>query len=492
MLKKIIWTAAIGLLLLVAVLAVRTLSFTPVATTPVNPVTLNVDVASVSQHLSEAIRFQTISYDNSAKRDVAKFRQFIQWVQQTYPLLQQQLELTPVNELTLLYRWKGQDSNKAAVLLSAHYDVVPVTPGTEKLWQQAPFSGAIADGFVWGRGAMDDKGAAVSMLEAITLLLQQGFQPPHDVYLALTHDEEIGSSEGAAAVSALLQQRQVNLAWSLDEGSFVLRQMVPGVAADVASINVAEKGFLNLQLTVQSPGGHSSMPPAQTAVSILALALTRLTDQPVAGGIDGLTADFYDQLGPHMAWLQRMLLANRWLFGPLLEHELSKIPTANAMLRTTTAPTMLTGSIKANVLPQQASAIVNFRLHPRDSIDAVLAHASKVIADPRVELSVVQGMAASRVSDQQAIGFARIGDAARRAYAAPAGTATTDLIVVSGLTIGGTDSRMYEAVAKDSYRFNPMLLTSAELGGFHGNNERISQDNLHKAVLFYHTLLGSL
>ena len=181
------------------------------------------------------------------------FRHFIQWVQQTYPLLQQQLELTPVNELTLLYRWKGQDSNKAAVLLSAHYDVVPVTPGTEKLWQQAPFSGAIADGFVWGRGAMDDKGAAVSMLEAITLLLQQGFQPPHDVYLALTHDEEIGSSEGAAAVSTLLQQRKVNLAWSLDEGSFVLRQMVPGVAADVASINVAEKGFLNLQLTVQSP-----------------------------------------------------------------------------------------------------------------------------------------------------------------------------------------------------------------------------------------------
>ena len=179
-------------------------------------------------------------------------------------------------------------------------------------------------------------------------------------------------------------------------------------------------------------------------------------------------------------------------FGPLLEHELSKIPTANAMLRTTTAPTMLTGSIKANVLPQQASSIVNFRLHPRDSIDAVLAHATQVIADPRVELSVVQGMAASRVSDKQAAGFARISEAAQRAYAAPAGTAATDLIVVSGLTIGGTDSRMYEAVAKDSYRFNPMLLTSAELGGFHGNNERISQDNLHKAVLFYHTLLGSL
>ena len=132
-------------------------------------------------------------------------------------------------------------------------------------------------------------------------------------------------------------------------------------------------------------------------------------------------ADFYDQLGPHMAWLERVLLANRWLFGSLLEHELSKIPTANAMLRTTTAPTMLTGSIKANVLPQQASAIVNFRLHPRDSVDTVLAHATKVIADPRVELSVAQGMAASRVSDKQAAGFARISAAAQRAYAAPAG-----------------------------------------------------------------------
>ncbi len=490
MLKKIMTVTGIGLLVVIGVITVRTASFTPEPLPAVKPVELTVDVARVSQHLSEAIRFQTISYDNSAKRDKERFVGFIQWVGQTYPLLQQ-LELTTVNELTLLYRWKGKDPQRPAILLSAHYDVVPVTPGTEKLWQQSPFSGAIADGFVWGRGAMDDKGAAVTMLEAVSLLLQQGYQPPHDVYLALTHDEEIGSQEGAAAVTALLQQQQIRLAWSLDEGSFVLRQMVPGVQADVASINVAEKGFLNLQLTVQSPGGHSSMPPAETAVSILARALTRLTDHQVPGGIDGLTADFYDQLGPHMAWVQRMLLANRWLFGPLLEHELSKMPTANAMLRTTTAPTMLNGSIKANVLPQQATAIVNFRLHPRDSVDNVVAHAKTMIDDPRVELEVLQGMAASKVAATDTDGFQRISRAAQQAYTT-AGAQSAPLVVVSGLTIGGTDSRFYEDLAGGSYRFNPMVLTSAELGGFHGNNERISQDNLVKAVHFYYSLLSSL
>ena len=479
-----------ALLLLSGIIVMRTISFSPPSPAAVQASSLKVDAENVSRHLSEAIQFQTISYDNSAKRNTERFLEFIQWVKQTYPQLQQ-LELTPVNELTLLYRWQGKDSAAAAVLLSAHYDVVPVTPGTEKLWQHGPFSGAIQDGFVWGRGAMDDKGAAVAMLEAISLLLQQGYQPPHDIYLALTHDEEIGSKDGAAAVTAWLQQQQVKLGWSLDEGSFILRQMVPGVAADIASINVAEKGFLNLQLTVQSPGGHSSMPPAETAVSILARALTRLTDQQVPGGIDGLTADFYDQLGPHMSFLQRMLLANRWLFGPLLEHELSKMPTANAMLRTTTAPTMLSGSIKANVLPQQATAVVNFRLHPRDSVDAILAHATAVIHDPRVELSVLQGMAASKVAAKDGDGFRRISNAAQSTYAEP-GAQHAPLVVVSGLTIGGTDSRFYEELAGASYRFNPMVLTSTELGGFHGNNERISQDNLVKSVQFYYSLLSAL
>ena len=433
MLKKIMLCTLAALLLLLSVLVLRTLSFSPSPAVSAPALTLNADRSAVSNHLAEAIRMQTISYDNSARRDSARFRQFIQWLQQTYPLQQHGLELTAVNELTLLYRWPGKDRSKPAVLLSAHYDVVPVTPGTEKRWQHPPFAGVVADGFVWGRGAMDDKGAVIAMLEAISLLLQQGYQPPHDVYLALTHDEEIGSSEGAAAVAALLQQRQVALAWSLDEGSFILRQMVPGVSADIASINVAEKGFLNLQLSVASPGGHSSMPATDTAVSILARALVRLTEQQIDGGIDGLTADFYDQLGPHMAWPQRLLLANRWLFGSLLEHELSKMPTANAMLRTTTAPTMLSGSIKANVLPQQASAVVNFRLHPRDSIESVLAHARRVIADARVELTVLQGLPPSRVSAQQADGFAQISAAAQRSAPAP----RTDLIVVSGLTIGG-------------------------------------------------------
>jgi len=441
-----------------------------------------VDEAALATLLSEAIRFKTLSFDDG-RRDQAAFNGFRQWLASRFPRVHQSLTLQLLNEHTLLFHWRGQAAT-APVLWSAHYDVVPVIPGTEKQWQHPPFAGAVADGYVWGRGALDDKSAVVTMLSAIETQLAAGLVPGQDVWLALTHDEEVGSLQGAKAVDAYLQQQGVNISWSLDEGSYVLDGLIPGATAPVASINVAEKGYLTLELTAKAAGGHSSMPPTDTAVTILARALTRLQQAPMPGGLDGVSADFYQSLAPVLPLAQRALLANSWLFGPLLSREISKSPAGNAMLRTTTAPTMLSGSIKSNVLPIEARAVVNFRIHPRDSIADVIAHVRNVTGEPALDIQQIDGNEASKVAASDNDAFALLAAATRAVYG--------EMLVVPGLTLGATDSRFYGGAVQHSYRFNPMVLTNEDLAGFHGTNERISSRNLAQAVRFYQLVLTQL
>ena len=179
------------------------------------------------------------------------------------------MERVLLGDYTILYRWPGSDATLPPILLTAHYDVVPVLPGTEDLWTHQPFAGDIADGIVWGRGTLDDKSAVVAQLEAATLLLKAGFKPARTVYFSFGHDEEVGGTRGAAEVAAYLAEQKVRLAWSLDEGSFVLDGLLPGVKPLMAAVNVAEKGSVTLQVVAKGAGGHSSLPPPQTAVGVL-------------------------------------------------------------------------------------------------------------------------------------------------------------------------------------------------------------------------------
>lgn len=482
MIKKLLLVLLVAILALGGVVAYRTAMFVPPALPRMEQAQHPVDASAVAARLSEAIRFQTISNQPPIPMDAAAFEGFIAWLEKTYPEAHAAMARERIGGHTLLFTWPGKNTALKPVLLTGHYDVVPVVPGTEGQWKHPPFEGRIAEGHVWGRGTLDDKGAVITMLEGATALLKQNFQPERTVYFSFGHDEEIGGRQGAGRVAAHLKAKNVRLEWSLDEGSFVLKGIVPGVTPPAASINVAEKGYLTLEIVARGRGGHSSMPPKETAVGVLAEAIVKLQKAPLPAKIDGIASQAFDQLARHMTLDKRVLFANQWLFGPLLEWALAQSPGTNAMIRTTTAPTMLAGSPKENVLPIEARATVNFRLHPRDNQAAVIAHVKKAIADERVEvIALAGGSDASAVSSSDSAAYGAIMGAVRRVY--------DDVVVAPGLTIAATDTKHYGAIAENAYRFNPMLIGPEDLTGFHGTNERLSLDNLVRATRFYIELL---
>ena len=288
---------------------------------------------------------------------------------------------------SLLYRWRGR-SDCPATLLAAHQDVVPVEPGTEALWTYPAFAGVVADGAVWGRGAIDDKSALMAILEAVEYLLARGFQPECDVWLAFGHDEEVSGLQGARLMAALMQQRGVRLAYVLDEGGAITRAAIPGTHKPLATIGVAEKGYVSVRLLARDGGGHSSMPPRHTAIGRLARAVARLEEHRPAAAFSSVQRELLRRVAAHVDPLQRVVLSNLWITAPLVERLLSAQPASDATLRTTTAPTILRAGVKDNVLAQQAEAVVNFRVRIGDSIDGVLAHVRTTIDDADIEIAV--------------------------------------------------------------------------------------------------------
>ena len=466
--------AAIGLL--IALVVVRTLMHQPPASIDTNLVEIELNEAALAERLSQSIQFQTISFQSPELKDQSQFSAFIDWVHTSYPRVHQSLDYIQLND-TMLYRWPGSDASLQPILVTGHYDVVPVIPGSESQWQQPPFSGAIVDGLIWGRGALDDKSGVLGILEAVTYLLDAGHQPQRTVYLSFGHDEEIGGREGAAAVAAYLKDQGVQLAWSLDEGSFIFDGLIAGVDSLVAAINVAEKGSITLDIVAAAEGGHSSIPPQTSAITDLARAITQLEEHPVPGGLEGLAADMFDNISRHMPFVPRVFFANQWLFGGLINDQLSGAPTTNAMLRTTTAPTMLSGSVKTNVLPIEAVATVNFRIHPRDSMDSIESYVTDLVASDSISVHRRGGADASAVSDWKAPGFAIIAQSMREIHG--------DIPVAPGLMIAASDSRHYGKVADNAYRFNPIRLTPELLTGFHGTNEKIAVADYAQGVRGY-------
>ncbi len=442
-----------------------------------------VDEAKAAQHLSRAITFKTISHQEAAKNDPAAFQGLHAALQEMFPKAHQTLTREVVGEHSLLYTWKGKDPSKAPVLLMAHMDVVPIETGTEPLWEKPPFEGTIADGFVWGRGAMDFKDGVVGILEAAEALLAQGFTPERTVYLAFGHDEEVSGLKGAQAISALLASRNVKLAYVLDEGMFVTQGILKGIDAPVALIGLAEKGYVTVELVVEAQGGHSSVPPRPTAIGILAHALVRLENHPMPARIEGPAKALFETLAPEMPFGNKLILSNLWLLSPVAKAVLSGNPATDAMLRTTTAPTMLEGSVKENVLPARARAVVNFRILPGDTIASVLDHVNRTISDPRVKASALEGngQEPSPVSPLENPGYRSIERTVRQIF--------QGAIVAPSLVLGATDSRHYQKLADGVYRFSPLRMGDTDRPRFHGTNERISTKNFAECIRFYAQLI---
>jgi carboxypeptidase PM20D1 len=445
---------------------------------------VSLDANAAAEHLAQSLRFQTVSYSDPAQVKPDEFNALRNFLEQTYPRTHATLAHETVAGNSLLYKWQGQDQGLKPILLLGHMDVVPVEPGTESQWTYPPFEGRIADGYVWGRGAMDDKAAVVGILEAVEQLLREGYQPKRSVYLAFGHDEEIGGPAGASAVAELLHTRGVEFEYVLDEGGAITDGILKGISRPVAVLDTAEKGFLSVELTVEGTGGHSSTPPPQTAIGILGAAVGRLEAEQMPARLQGATEEMFAYVGPEMNFLPRMALANLWLTRPLVVRQLTAQRETNALMRTTTAATIFEGGVKDNVLPSKARAVVNFRILPGDSIDGVLEHVRRTINDPRVAVAPLKGTPMSEpspVSSTDAFGFRVIERTIRESFPTVA--------VTPSLTIGATDARHYVQVSQNIYRFAPLWLRAGDLERIHGTNERLSVENFAQAVKFYRQLI---
>ncbi len=475
-----------ALALLLAVLLARTLllSFEHSPVESIDPVAL--DLEQAGQQLARALRLKTLSPEDPTDFEGAPFLALHDHLRQAYPRLHQQLEREVVADYSLLYRWPGSEPDLKPLILLAHLDVVPASDETLSQWTHPPFAGVIADGYIWGRGAMDMKQSMMAQLEAIELLLARGLQPRRTLYLAFGHDEELGGLNGAASLARRLRELGVQAAFTLDEGSAIVEGVVPGVRGPAALIGVAEKGYLSLELSTEHTGGHSSMPASPTAIGRLATALHRLESRPLPARLDYPTSEMLERLAERMPFWYRLVIANRWLFEPLLLRMMATGPASNALIRTTTAPTLLDkAGVKENVLPRSAGAVVNFRLLPGDSLSAVTESVKTTVADSRVQIRQRSEAApASKVSDSDSAAYRTLEKTFQQVF--------PDALVTPSLVIGGTDSKHYQQIAAASFRILPMRLTAADLPRIHGIDERISIEDYGDMIRFYLQLIGNL
>ena len=448
---------------------------------PVPPVAI--DAHAAADRLAGAVKHQTISHQDIAETNSTAFLHLHEYLERTYPKVHEMLKRETIGRFSLLYTWPGRNAKLRPLLLLAHLDVVPVEPETIQDWVYPPFAGVIADNFVWGRGAIDCKAGVSGMLEAVEYLLGQRFSPARTVMLAFGHDEEVGGGQGAAAIARLLTHRGVYPELILDEGLAVLSGIIPGSPRPVASIGIAEKGYLTLELVATGEGGHASMPPRQPAVGILTEALQALQAHPPPSKLEGPSRDMLEFLGPEMPFLQRTILRNLWLFGPLVEHQLDQNAGTRAMLRTTLAPTMLEASKKENVLSQQARAVLNIRVHPSDRVATVMAFVERTIGDRRVTVKVRERTVRepSSVSSIEGQGFQVIQRTISEVF--------PDALVAPGLVLGGTDSHHYASLSEHIYRFIPVPFAKEDLPRLHGINERLAIEAYLSAVTFYAALI---
>jgi carboxypeptidase PM20D1 len=481
----------LGLLLLVLIVVVlaRTILIPSKQISPLPYTPEGVDAQKISHDLSGAIPFQTISWgpegtEQQGQATQEAFVGFHAYLEKTFPQVYAKLDHEVVGADNLLFTWKGSDPSLKPIVLLGHQDVVPIEEGTESKWVHPPFSGDIADGFIWGRGSLDDKMTVVGLLEAVAILLSKGFQPKRTVILAFGQDEEVGGLEGAEKIAQLLSSRGVHAAFVTDEGGFLSTGMLPGVSAPVAMIGTSEKGYLSLELSVETAGGHSSVPPRTSSIGILSEAIHKIETHPLPAHVHGPIGEFLEYGGDSASFPMRAVFKNMWLFGPVVQHILESSPDTNATLRTTAAVTIFRAGTKDNVMPSRASAIVNFRLLPGDTVASVTEHVRQVVDDPRVKLLHLAGeppaepSAPSRVDSPN---FVLMQETLAQVY--------PGAVVAPFVFVAATDSKHYAPLTKDIYRFSPILMDAQDVARLHSTNERIGVNNFARSIDFYCQLI---
>ncbi|MFA5401076.1 MAG: M20 family peptidase [Dehalococcoidia bacterium] len=475
--------AALAIVVLIAVIAARTAAFKSRQTKTTEKIDYSIDIDAAASRLSQAITYKTVSSHDRSQFDFEQFTAFQAFLEKSFPRAHTTLAKQLINSYGLLYIWKGANPDLKPVLLMAHQDVVPAS---EEGWEHPPFSGRIADGRIWGRGTLDDKGSLMGILEAVEHLAKDGFKPSRSIYLAFGFDEEVGGKEGAGKIAEHLRAQGLKFEYIIDEGMAATQGVAPGIPGWVALIGIAEKGYLSLELSTQAEGGHAAQPPRETAVGILAAAVARLQAKPFPARFTEPAAALFDYLGPEMPFPARMIFANMWLFGGLVKGQLAARPVTDASIRTTTAPTQFRGSDQDNILPMLATAVINFRILQGDTIESVTQRVTRITGDPRVKIRPLAGnlFQPSPTSPTSGWSFGMLNGAIR--------SILPDAIVAPTLVLGRTDSCYFVDLSPCCYRFVPERVRSDELASLHGVNEKLLISSYKEIICFYiHLISGS-
>ncbi len=430
------------------------------------------------ENLSKSIQFKTISYKDATAFDYDEFDAFINFLEDSYPLVHKNLERSIVNKYSLAYYWKGKKPKGKALLLMAHYDVVPIESATEDKWEEPPYSGKIDDQFIWGRGSLDDKFSVLGILEATERLLADGFQPEKNICFAFGHDEEIGGVNGAKFIAEEFKQRNLIFEMVLDEGGAVTEGVFPGIDNRMAFIATAEKGSLNLTLTAKAEGGHSSAPPAQTAIDVLSEGLVKLNNNPPPARLVKPVNDLFDATQNYMDGKTKFALKNRKLLKKVIFKQLAANKVTNAMIRTVVSPTIMHSGNAENVLPSVATANLNIRLLTGDNAESIIEYVKKQLDNDEIKVEINGSYKnPSPVSDPKSDAFKILSNCIKETF--------EDVLISPMLAIGGTDSHHFDDISENTFRFAPIIMTENDTERIHGSNERISKKNYLQCIDFY-------
>lgn len=473
MIKKILLGLLAVIVILAATILVNTFRYgkdVPLKTAMPQPPLPDSAIA----HLQKAITIKTISWSVGKPIDTTAFKAFGDFLRTAYPLVFQKMKLQAFSQFTMLLQWQGKNTSLPPYVLMGHYDVVPVEDSAVSKWTAKPFGGELKDDKIWGRGTVDDKGSVIAILEAAEKLLAENFQPERTIYFSFGHNEEIGGDQGASQVAAWFKNNKVQPEIVLDEGGMITKSFKT-ITRPVALISTAEKGFISFQLQVEIEGGHSSQPAKETAIDVLSKALVKLREEQMPAKFTEPANEMFLRLGNQLPFVQRMALANKWLFESTIISMAQADPKQNALLHTTIVPTILQSGIKDNVIPSIATATVNSRVLPGDDVEDVEAFMKTKINDDRIKIT--------RLSEgNYTIPVITPVESKAFKYTEKIVYETVKDVLPSPLQLmGATDSRYFQGIAAGIVKFTPFT----DVSGYHGINEFLSVSDFRQMIFFY-------
>lgn len=480
----VVLAIVLAIVVLAGVIAVRTLTYTSKQVTVSQKVSYPIDIDQALGRFREGLQIPTVS--NVTPVDHSQFIKFREFLERSFPTVHSTLERLINNEYNLIYIWKGSDPQKKPILLTGHYDVFRAT---DEGWKYPPFSATVADGYIWSRGTIDDRASVTSIMEALEYLAKSGFKPERTIYIGLGQDEEGGGRQGAQKIAEYFKSEGLQFECIMDEGLVTTQGVFPGLPSSqwFDLVGTSEKGFLNLKLTAEAEGGHSSMPPKLTSVGMLAVAIEKLENNPFPARWVAATSDMFDYLGPETGFPQKMIFANMWLFGPIVQEQLAANPKSDAVIRTTTAPTVFQAGDQPASMPGTATAVVNLRLLPGDTMKSATERVKAVINDPRIKIEPItdgEGVWDGPAdSNSNSWSYQVLSKTVREVM--------PDVLVTPCLVTGATDVRYYinAGLSPNVFRTLPARIPITDVTLAHGINERISVSAYGEMINYYIQLM---